>query len=78
MFAPLRTQRALYVPPSQRRFMLTSAPAWEKIGSRWAQPLAGVVMVEAAKQIYAGSEVRVRSRRQRKAAAPTALRRSRE
>lgn len=75
MFAPLRTQSALYVPPSRRRFVLTSAPAWEKIGNRWAQPLAGVVMVEAAKQMYAGTEVRGRARRRRKAPAPAGMRR---
>ncbi len=54
MFTPVRTARALYVPPSRRRFLLAAAPAWENIGHRWFQPLGGVTMVEAGKQIYAG------------------------
>ena len=55
LFAPIKSDRALYVPPSRRRFMLASAPVWEKLGSRWLRPLAGVTMVEAAKQIYGGT-----------------------
>jgi len=54
MFAPLQTSRALYMPPLKRRFLLTSAPAWEELGGRWLQPLAGVTLVEASKQVYAG------------------------
>lgn len=54
MFTPVRTARALYVPPSRRRFLLAAAPAWEKIGRRWFQPLGGATMIEASKQIYAG------------------------
>lgn len=54
MFTPVNAARALYVPPSRRRFILAAAPAWENIGDRWFQPLGGVAMVEAGKQIYAG------------------------
>jgi SAM-dependent methyltransferase len=54
MFTPVRAARALYVPPSRRRFVLAAAAAWEQIGDRWFQPLAGVAMLEASKQIYAG------------------------
>lgn len=78
MFAPIRTARALFMPPSHRRFVITSAPAWEKIGGRWLQPLAGVVIVEAAKQIYAGTEVRTEMRRRRKTIMPAGLRRTGE
>ena len=35
--------------------VLSSAPAWEEIGGRWFATFAGVVMVEATKQIYAGT-----------------------
>ena len=31
-----------------------SAPAWEEIGERWFKAFAGVYLVEASKQIYAG------------------------
>ncbi len=54
MFTPVNSARALYVPPSRRRFILAAAAAWENIGDRWFQPLGGVAMVEAGKQIYAG------------------------
>jgi len=33
--------------------ILRSAPAWERLGRRWFPTFAGVVMVEATKQIYA-------------------------
>ncbi len=63
MFVPVRSLRALYVPPGQRRFLLAAAPAWENIGNRWFQPLAGVVLVEATKQTYAGTTVSAAPRR---------------
>ncbi|MDG2313282.1 MAG: class I SAM-dependent methyltransferase [Alphaproteobacteria bacterium] len=55
MFTPLRGKRALFIPPSNRRFWLTMAPAWESLGARWFRVLGGVVIVESAKQIYAGT-----------------------
>jgi SAM-dependent methyltransferase len=53
MFTPLRTGRALYVPPTRWRFVLAAASAFERLGERWFQPLAGVTLVEAGKQLYA-------------------------
>lgn len=55
MYTPLQTTTALYMPPFRSRFVLRSAPAWEQIGVRWFPSFAGVLLVEAAKQIYAGS-----------------------
>ncbi len=44
---------ALFVPPSERRFWLKTAPFWEGLGSRVSSALAGgVLMVEATKQVY--------------------------
>ena len=55
MFTPLHSSRALFVPPSRRRFMLAAAPAIERIGHQRFQPLGGVSLVEASKTIYAGT-----------------------
>jgi SAM-dependent methyltransferase len=55
MYTPLQSATALYMPPFRSRFVVRSAPAWEQIGERWFPSFAGVLLVEAAKQIYAGS-----------------------
>ncbi len=52
-FTPVRSEAALFIPPSRHRMMLRSAPAWERIGRRWFPTFAGVLLVEATKQIYA-------------------------
>jgi SAM-dependent methyltransferase len=56
-FLPLHAEHALYIPPSQSRVLLSTASAWEKIGHKWFRKLSGVLIVEATKQIYAGSGV---------------------
>ena len=55
LFTPVRDTRALFIPPTRRRYWLAAAPAWEKIGARWVQVSGGVVIMEATKQIYAGN-----------------------
>ena len=35
MFIPIQTQHALYVPPTRSLTILSTAPAWERIGARW-------------------------------------------
>jgi SAM-dependent methyltransferase len=63
-FTPIGSHAALFVPPHASRMMLRSAPAWERIGKRWFPTVAGVVMVEAGKQIYAKpTAIRVPRRR---------------
>ena len=52
-FTPVGSDSALFIPPVRRRVMLRSALAWERIGRRWFPSFAGVLMVEATKQIYA-------------------------
>jgi SAM-dependent methyltransferase len=54
MFVPERTAHALFIPPLRSRFLLPAAPAWEEIGARWFKAVAGVTIVEASKQIFAG------------------------
>lgn len=56
-FTPLRVENALYIPPSQSRFFLSTASAWEKLGHKWFQNFSGVLIVEASKQVYAGTTV---------------------
>ncbi len=64
MFTPLQSSAALYVPPTRSRMVLSSAPAFEEIGQRWFTAVAGVVLAEATKEIYAGhSEPAARRRR---------------
>lgn len=51
---PERHAAALYAPPSHGRFWLQTAPVWERIGRRFDPHLvAGVLLMEATKQIYA-------------------------
>jgi SAM-dependent methyltransferase len=52
-FTPVGSDVALFIPPSPRRVTLRSAAAWERIGRRWFPTFAGVLLVEATKQIYA-------------------------
>ncbi|MBM3642742.1 MAG: class I SAM-dependent methyltransferase [Alphaproteobacteria bacterium] len=54
MFAPLGQTRALYLPPVRSRTLLRAAPAFEEFGHRWLGRLAGVGIIEAGKQLYAG------------------------
>lgn len=62
MFMPLRASAALFVPPSASRMALAAAPAWERVGRSWFQTFAGVLLIEAAKEIYAAGAVRVKPR----------------
>jgi SAM-dependent methyltransferase len=62
LFTPVGSDTALYIPPVRKRMILRAAPAWERIGKRWFPTFAGVVLIEATKQIYA-KPVAVRSLR---------------
>jgi len=53
LFIPVATDTALFIPPAGERIILRSAPAWERVGKRWFPRFAGVVLIEATKQIYA-------------------------
>lgn len=52
-FTPTQREHALFMPPYPARLLVRSSGALEKIGGRWFPRIAGVVMVEASKQIYA-------------------------
>jgi len=70
MFTPVRSSRALFFPPSRRRFWLSAAPAWERMGRRWLNPVGGVTIVEATKQIYGAAAVGEKLRRRAYVALP--------
>jgi SAM-dependent methyltransferase len=65
LFTPVQSRMALFVPPSNSRMVLGSAPAWEQIGRRWFPTFGGVVMLEAAKEVYAVTPLRLPKRRPR-------------
>jgi SAM-dependent methyltransferase len=52
LFSPTHWAEALYVPPIGRGLVLRSAPAIERIGAYLALPGAGVLIVEATKQLF--------------------------
>lgn len=55
MYTPTIERQALFLPPVRSRWMLRAAPAWEEAGRRWFNAVSGVIVMEATKQIYAGS-----------------------
>jgi SAM-dependent methyltransferase len=63
LFEPLNRRGALFMPPFASRRRVSSAQAWERIGERWFGGFAGVVLVEAGKQLYAPSPAHGRARR---------------
>ncbi|MCH9052424.1 MAG: methyltransferase domain-containing protein [Proteobacteria bacterium] len=65
LFTPIAATGSLFAPPSHSRMMLAAAPAWERLGSRWFKTFAGVVLIEASKQIYAASPALVVKRKRR-------------
>lgn len=63
LFSPTHWAEALYMPPLARGLFLRSAPAFEKVGAQLALPGAGVLLVEAAKQLYRPVQLRRPARR---------------
>jgi SAM-dependent methyltransferase len=52
LFSIGRRDKALFLPPFESRLMLRGAGAWETVGRTLAPRFAGVVMVEARKELY--------------------------
>lgn len=73
MFAPTQQRGALFMPPLRSRMLLRAAPAWEAVGVHWFQPFSGVLLMEAAKQIYAGTPIKQARLRRRYAVVPQGL-----
>ena len=55
LFVPAPPVAALFVPPTRSRLLLGSAPPLEKMGMRWFKTFAGLLLIEAQKQIYAAT-----------------------
>jgi len=70
MFTPVRSTIGLYVPPSRARLMLSAANAWEEVGRRLFPAFGGVVLIEVAKEIYAGQLTGERAQKRAFALAP--------
>ncbi|MFD0914990.1 methyltransferase domain-containing protein [Pseudahrensia aquimaris] len=60
MFTPTAWNDALHFPPSGKSIVLRAAPVWERLGRRFAPAFAGVLVVEATKQMYQGLPVKQR------------------
>ncbi len=72
MFLPATATAAVSIPPVTWRPLLKTATAVERVGRRWGGAVAGVLIVEAGKQIYAVGVDRARRARPRRIAAPAA------
>lgn len=63
LFLPSERMSALYVPPLRSRMLLRTASAWENLGHKLGHTFAGVLLMEADKQIYSVSTKKSRLRR---------------
>ena len=64
LFTPIKTNPALFIPPSHSGMILSSTSAWEQLGRRNFKNFAGVIITEAEKQIYAtGSAINKKQQR---------------
>lgn len=63
LFTPLRAEGALFLPPVNARLLHAWAWPLEEAGARWFPHFGGVVLVEAAKQIYAAPRDGLRVRK---------------
>jgi SAM-dependent methyltransferase len=67
LFTPVSWGTALHMPPLDRRMVLKSAPAWERIGQKLWPVFGGVLLVEARKEVMApigGKRAAVRALRE--------------
>jgi SAM-dependent methyltransferase len=53
MFTPVDWSAALYFPPLKSRLLLKLGPTIDRFGSRFLPPVAGVIVVEACKELVA-------------------------
>lgn len=58
LFTPVGWHEALWMPPFQRKWLLRSAPAWERVGVSMSLPFYGLHIVEATKQVWRPVQVK--------------------
>lgn len=63
MFRPERRDAALFIPPVTSPSLLRGWPVWEQLGHKIAPRLAGVTLIEAVKDAYAGLTSNAAARR---------------
>ena len=63
LFTPLECTPALYMPPLDRQWLVRWATAFERIGARLWPGFAGVIIVEARKELIGAMPDRARPRR---------------
>jgi SAM-dependent methyltransferase len=73
MFTPLEWTAALYMPPIDRRWLVRWATVFERIGARLWPGLAGVIIVEARKELVGAMPASVSPQRQPKLASVPGL-----
>ncbi len=60
LLEPVGVTPCLFAPPLRARALPSAALAWERIGIRLWPAFAGIMIVEAVKQVYAGVRVPVK------------------
>jgi SAM-dependent methyltransferase len=63
ILSPIFWGEALYFPPIAKNYVIRSAPAIERIGAALSLPFAGVLVVEAIKQVHRPIGARAVARR---------------
>lgn len=73
MFTPTLWRACLFMPPFGVKPFLKSAVAWERLGAMAGQRFAGVILVEAAKEVYAGTPVGIKATVRQRLVAPAQI-----
>jgi len=62
MLTPVEWSPALFMPPVDKRLVVKSAVAWERVGARFTPGFGGVLVVEAKKELVAAIGKTARAR----------------
>ncbi len=73
MFTPTLWRSCLFMPPFGAKPFLKSAVAWERFGHMAGQRFAGVILVEAAKEVYLATPVGTKPMVRRRLVAPAQI-----